>query len=58
MVEVFNLVPEHGRRLRLRQSFPAALCASGPDESLAALQRFLSARFPRLVFRIEIVVGN
>jgi DNA polymerase-2 len=47
------LLADDGRRLRLRQHFPAALCARGEEEVLLALERHLGKRFPRLIFRRE-----
>jgi DNA polymerase-2 len=47
------LLADDGRRLRLRQHFPAALCARGEENALQALEHHLLARFPHLVFRRE-----
>jgi DNA polymerase-2 len=50
---VLWLLADDGRRLRLRQPFPAALCVRGEEPALLALQNHLAALFPRLVFRRE-----
>lgn len=47
------LLCDDGRRLRLRQRFPAALYARGEEGALRALQSHLAQNFSRLVFRRE-----
>jgi DNA polymerase-2 len=47
------LLADDGRRLRLRQHFPAALCVRGEETALLALQKYLGQCFPQLVFRRE-----
>lgn len=47
------LLGDDGRRLRLRQAFPAAMCVRGEENALAALRKHLLQRFPGLSFRRE-----
>jgi len=47
------LLGDDGRRLRLRQGFPAAMCVRGEENALAALRKHLLQRFPGLSFRRE-----